>query len=115
MSAEGLLKRYRILESELANAKQKLAAKEAEMHRLRCDMAGVHQGDIIQFADGKKGRVTNVTTTWMRPNSDGRLGTPPVAYNPEKKSGGWADQIRNAYGSWVVISRAPPATQGEAP
>ena len=111
--SETLLLRYRELEAELAAAQLAVDDKRAAINSLLSVACGVDRGAIIRLPNGKRGRVSGVELRWVAPGRSGVFGRPWVSYNPEKKSGGWADVIRNAFDNWELIT---PATQGgEAP
>lgn len=113
MTAEGLLKRYRVLESEVAAARQKLTAKEREMKLFLLSVADVSMGDIVRLKDGKLGRVAGIDAGCVRPSSNGTFRKPWISVNPAKKNGEWADSIRNAYNYWEIVERAPVPAQDD--
>ncbi len=109
MSHESQIKHYRMLESEVATAQQKLKQKIDDMDLFRCEIAGITVGDIVKVADGSLARVCRVDTHWVTPTRDG-FGRPWVSVNLMKKNGDWSEAIRNAYDNWEFVERGTTLT-----
>ena len=81
------------LEEHVRSCREALSKAEQALHQAKCDVAGIHVGDIV--LDKKTCVDVLVTRVRVWTNStwiDGRK---------RKKNGEWADRISHLYEAWA--------------